>query len=124
MDGYNGRCLPDGKKGMRRPGEIEDVKKKIHARAKKVLWHGIGIFVWAMAVGGGGGWRQLQEIQWEKKESKKTSETPQGRWLSGALRGSLWLCYAKPLAEKRKSEISGKRHRPKPIPWEKNSWGN
>ena len=31
--------------------------------------------------------------------------------------------YAGPLAEKRKSEISGKRHRPKPIPWEKNSWG-
>ena len=25
---------------MRRPGEIEDVKKKIHARARKVLWHG------------------------------------------------------------------------------------
>ena len=29
--------LPDGRKGMRRPGEIEDVKKKIHARARKVL---------------------------------------------------------------------------------------
>ena len=25
-------------------------------------------------------------------------------------------CYAGPLAEKRKSPISGKRHRPKPIP--------
>ena len=23
----NGRCLPDGRKRMRRPGEIEDVKK-------------------------------------------------------------------------------------------------
>ena len=26
------------------------------------------------------------------------------------------------LTEKRKSEILGKRHRMKPIPWEKNSW--
>ena len=29
--------LPDEKIGMQRPGEIEDVKKKIHARARKVL---------------------------------------------------------------------------------------
>ena len=56
-------------------------------------------------------------------ESKKTSETPQGTSLGGAQRGS--LCYAEPLTERRKSEISGKRPRgprPKPIPWEKNSW--
>ena len=33
----NRRCLPDGRKGMRRPGEIENVKNKIHARARKVL---------------------------------------------------------------------------------------
>ena len=33
----NRRCLPDGKKGMRRPGKIEDVKKKIHARARKMV---------------------------------------------------------------------------------------
>ena len=39
-------------------------------------------------------------------ESKRTSETPQGTWLGGAQRGSLWLCYAGPLAEKQKSEIS------------------
>ena len=67
------------------------------------------------------GWRQPQEIQRERKESKRTSEIPQGTWLGGAQRGSLWLCYAGPLAEERKSEISGKRHRPKPIPMEKNS---
>ena len=35
--GNNGRCLPDGRKGMRRPEEIKDVKKKIHARARKML---------------------------------------------------------------------------------------
>ena len=29
-------CLPDGRKGMQRPGEIEDVKK-IHAKARKML---------------------------------------------------------------------------------------
>ena len=38
---------------MQRPGEIEDVEKKIHARAWKVLWHGIGNFVWASGSGRG-----------------------------------------------------------------------
>ena len=52
------------------------------------------------------------------------SETSQGTWLGGAQKGSLWLCYAGPLAEKRKSGILGKRRRPKPIPWENSSWGN
>ena len=46
MDGNNRRCLPDGRKRISRPGEIEDVKKKIHARTRKVLYHGIGNFVW------------------------------------------------------------------------------
>ena len=36
----------------------------------------------------------------EEKESKRTSETPQGTWLGGAQRGSLWLCYAGRLVEK------------------------
>ena len=35
---------------MQRPGKIKDVRKKIHARAKKMLYHGIGGFVWAMTV--------------------------------------------------------------------------
>ena len=59
-----------------------------------------------------------------RKESKRTSETPSGTWHGGAQRGSLWFCYAGSLAEKRKSEISSKLRRPKPIPWEKNSLGN
>ena len=50
-----------------------------------------------------------------------TSETPQGTWLGGVQKGSLWLCYTGPLAEKRKSGILDKRRRPNPIPWEKNS---
>ena len=33
----NNRCLPDGRKEMQNPGEIEDVKKKFHARARKML---------------------------------------------------------------------------------------
>ena len=33
----NRKCLPDGRKGMQSPGKIEDVKKKIHARARKML---------------------------------------------------------------------------------------
>ena len=37
VDGNNRRCLPDGKKGMQSPEGIEDVKKKIHARARKML---------------------------------------------------------------------------------------
>ena len=32
-----------------------------------------------------------QEFQPGRKESKRTSETPQGTWLGGAQRGSLWL---------------------------------
>ena len=48
-------------------------------------------------------WRQPQSVQWSRKESRRTSETPQCAWLGGAQKGILWLCYAGPLAEKRKS---------------------
>ena len=54
--------------------------------------------------------------------SKMTSETPQGKWLGGTQKNSFWLCCAEPLAERRKSGISGNWHRPKPIPWGRNSW--
>ena len=37
VDGNNRRCLLDGRKGMRSPGKIENVKKKILARARKML---------------------------------------------------------------------------------------
>ena len=53
MDGNNRRSLPDGRKEMQSPGEMEDVKKKIHARARKMLYHGIGNFVWASGSGQG-----------------------------------------------------------------------
>ena len=51
-----------------------------------------------------------------KRRSKRTSETPQGMWLGGARKGSLWLCYAKSLAGRPKRRISGNRGRPKPLP--------
>ena len=37
VDGNNGRCLPDGRKKRQTPEKIENLKKKIHARASKVL---------------------------------------------------------------------------------------
>ena len=58
----------------------------------------------------------------EEKRSKRTSETPQGTWLGGARKGSLWLCYAGSLAERQKSGISGNRRKPKSTPRERNSW--
>ena len=53
MDGNNRRYLPDGRKEIQIPGLIEDVEKKINARTRKVLWHGIGNFAWASGSGGG-----------------------------------------------------------------------
>ena len=47
MDEDNGRWIPDGRKGMQSPGKIENLKKKIHTRGSKVIYHGIGNFVWA-----------------------------------------------------------------------------
>ena len=51
-----------------------------------------------------------------------TSETPQGTWLGGAWKGSLWLCYAGSLAGRQKSGNSGSGQRPKPTPRERKSW--
>ena len=53
MDVNNGRCLSDGRKRMQSPGKIENVKKKkIHAKARKVLYYGIGNF-WVSGNGRG-----------------------------------------------------------------------
>ena len=38
---------------MQRPREIQNVLEKIHARARKVLQHGIGCFIWANGSGRG-----------------------------------------------------------------------
>ena len=34
VNGNNGRCLPDGRKGMRRSGKIENVKKCMPERGR------------------------------------------------------------------------------------------
>ena len=36
---------------MQRSGKIENMMKKIHARARKILYNGIGNFVWASGSG-------------------------------------------------------------------------
>ena len=36
---------------MQRPGKIENALEKIYARARKVLYHRIGNFVWASGSG-------------------------------------------------------------------------
>ena len=72
MDGNNRRCLPDGRKGMPRPGKTEDVKKKIHARTRKVLYHGIGNFVWTSGSGRG-------EIGGSHKKFSETERRAKGQ---------------------------------------------
>ena len=105
---------------MQRPGEIEDLKKKIHARARKVLYHTIGNFVWARGSGRGEVEAAAKNSAGEKGAKGQVTHL-RARGSAELKSGSLWLCYAEPLAEKWKSGIAGKRHRPKPTPWEKNS---
>ena len=85
---------------------------------------GLATLSWPVAME----WERLEAVAissvGEREESKRTSESLQGTWHGRAQRGSLWLCYEESLVEKWKSGISGKQHRPKPIPWEKNSWGD
>ena len=83
-NGNNGRCLPDGRKGMRRSGKIEDMKKKIHARARKVLQHGIGNFVWASGSGRG-------KVGDSRKKFSESERRAKGRVRLHRARGSVEL---------------------------------
>ena len=69
---------------MQSPGEIEDVKKKIHARARKVLQHGIGNFVWASGSGRG-------EIGGSRKKFSERERKAEGRVRLCRARGSAEL---------------------------------
>ena len=51
-----------------------------------------------------------------RRESRKRNEIPQDTWVGGAQKGSLWLCYVRPLAGKQKSGMSGSWRRLKPTP--------
>ena len=45
----------------------------------------------------------------EERGSRKINKTSQGMSISGAWRGSLWLCYARSFAGKPNSGISSSR---------------
>ena len=69
---------------MRNPGEVEYVKKKIHARARKVLLHGMGKFVWASGSGRG-------EVGGRRKEFRGRERRAKGRVRLHRARGSAEL---------------------------------
>ena len=89
-----------------------------------MLQHEIGNFVWASGSGRGEVCGSHKKFSGGERGSRKTNEATPGMWVGGARKGSLWLCYARLLTGKRKSDIQGNRQRPKPTPWEKNSWGS
>ena len=84
---------------MRSPGKIKDVKKKIYARARKMVQHGIGNFVWGSGSGGGkiGGSRKKFSTREGRSKGRVRFHRARG---SAELRESLLLLYAGPLAEK------------------------
>ena len=86
MDGNN-RCLPDERKGMHNPGEIEE--NPCQSKEDALAWD-------RQLCPGQRQWkgRRQPQVQWGRKESKRTSETPPGTWQDGAQRGS--LCYPGP----------------------------
>ena len=88
MDGNNGRCLPDGRKGMQRPGMIESVGKNLCQSEEGALaWDShlcLGQWQWTRR----GVWHP-QEIQRGRRGSKSTSETPQDTQLGRAQKGCL-----------------------------------
>ena len=90
---------------MQRPEKIENVKKKNPCQSEEDAlawdkqlclsqWQGTRI-----------GWRQPLESHRRRWGSRRASDTPQGTWLGGALKGNLWLCCAGSLAGKQKIEI-------------------
>ena len=80
---------------MQSPGEIENVKKKIHAGARKVLWHGIGNFVWASGSGRGevrGSCKKFSRGKVARGSSElgkvASDSATQGLWLGNRKMGS------------------------------------
>ena len=83
---------------MQSPREIEDVKKKIHARAKKVLLHGIGNFVWASGSGWGKVGGSREKFSGRERRAKGRMRLHRARGsaelsevTSGSATPSLWL---------------------------------
>ena len=87
---------------MQRPGEIENVKKKIHARARKMLQHRIGNFVWANGSGRGevGGSRKKfsegeRRVEGRVKLLRAPGTAEFREVASGSATQGLWLGYGK-----------------------------
>ena len=77
-------------KGMQRLGKIENVKKKIHARVRKMIYHRISDLVWASDSGRKEVCGSLKKFS--GRGSRKKSGTPQGMWPLGVRTSSQWLC--------------------------------
>ena len=60
----------------------------------------------------------------DRLEAATRNSTKEKGERKDAQKGSLWLCYTWPLAERQQRGISGNWQRQKPIPWERNSWGS
>ena len=87
---------------MRRPGKIEDRKKKIHARARKMLLHGIGNFVWASGSGGGKVGGSRMKFSGSERRAKRPVRLHRARGsaelrevASGSATRGLWLSNGK-----------------------------
>ena len=83
---------------MRSPGKIEDMKKKIHASGRKMLWHGIDNFVWASGSGQGkvgGSCKKFSESERKAKGRMRLLRACGSAKLrevaSGSAMQSLWL---------------------------------
>ena len=95
---------------MQSPGEIEDVKKKIYARTRKMLWHGIGNFFWASFSGQekvGSPRKKLSRgegrAEGQAKLLRARGLAELGKVASGSTTQSLWL-----RDQKVRSQVIGK----------------
>ena len=91
---------------MKKTRKSKDMKK-IHASIREMLQHGVGNSIWVGSDGRGkvGCHRKkFNEDQRVEKPRQFRSTMPDGAQIS-----SLWLCYAKPLAERQivRSQVVG-----------------
>ena len=94
---------------MLRPGNVEDVKKKIHARARKMLQHRIGNFVGASGSGWGEVGGSCKKLSGGERRAEKCVRLLRANGLaelrevaSGSATQSLWLRNGKV-----RSQVSG-----------------
>ena len=83
---------------MKSQGKIKNVKTKINARARKMLWHGIGNFVWASGNEQGEVGDSSKKFSGEERKAKgrmrflmARCSAKLGRVASGSATQGLWL---------------------------------